>query len=133
MRRHFNALTAAFVALSSMALSACGPDDGPSATSASADQNNTTSAAAQSGRPTGTSLSAPAAPQLAAQSAAPSSTPPTVPALAFGASATPGATADAAPDTAVQSVEASLVADSQQVPPVMHFAPGDSDQNSSRN
>jgi hypothetical protein len=50
-----------------------------------------------------------------------------------GASAALSSAPDAASDSAVQSVEASLVADSQQVPPVMHFAPGDSDQNSSRN
>lgn len=114
MRRHQVAATAALAALTAIVLSACGPDD---STSASVDQSS------------------------AAPTTAPTSgheTNPTVtPQLAFGASATlgsaPGAAAAAVSDSAVQSVQASLAADSRQVAPVMHYAPGDSDQNGNSN
>ncbi|SDI16497.1 hypothetical protein SAMN05216466_11842 [Paraburkholderia phenazinium] len=117
MRRQHVAVTAALVALTTTLLSACGPDD---STSASVDQGNP------------------------APTAAPTSgheTSPTVtPQSAFGASATltsapdtAATAATAASDSAVQSVQASLAADSQQVAPVLHYAPGDSDQNSNSN
>lgn|GEM_PF-876475 len=117
MRRHYVAATAVLVALTTIMLSACGPDDGAST---SADQSR-------------------AAPDAVNSAATPSAqaTSPALPPPAFGASATltslPNASPDAASDSAVQSVEASLAADSQQVAPVLHYAPGDSGQNSNSN
>ena len=127
MRRHHVAATAVLVALTTIMLSACGPDDG---TSASTDQS---SAAPNSATSAATSVTTPFA-----QETSPALTPP----LAFGASATlanvpdntgPNAAPGTAPDNAVQSVEASLAADSQQVTPVLHYAPGDSDQSGKSN
>lgn len=126
MRRHFNAASAVLVALSTITLitlSACGPDDG---TSSSANQSN---AAADAATPPVTQSAA----QLATQSPTQPVVPGTVPTIPLGASAALSSAPDDASDSAVQNVEASLAADSQQVPPVMHFAPGDNDQNSSRN
>jgi hypothetical protein len=127
MRRHFTAAKSVLAGFSLITLCACGPDDG---TSASADQNN---AAANAGAAPVTQLAAQSSPQLAPQLSSQSTTPVSVPALPSGASAAPGNGSDAASADAVQSVETSLAADSQQVSPVMHYAPGDSDQNSSRN
>jgi hypothetical protein len=114
MRRHHVAATAVLVALTTILLSACGPDDD---TSTSVDQSSAVSnAAPASGHET---------------------SPTVTPQIAFGASAAltsaPSAAAVAASDSAVQSVQASLAADSRQVTPVLHYAPGDSDQNSSSN
>lgn len=131
MRRHFNAATAVLVALSTITLSACGPDDG---TSASANQSSATADAAT---PPVTQpvaqLPSQLPPQLATQSPTQPAAPASPPSIPSGASAALSSTPDDATDIAVQNVEASLAADSQQVPPVMHFAPGDSDPNSSRN
>jgi hypothetical protein len=131
MRRHFIAATAVLVALSTITLSACGPDDG---TPASANQN---SAAADAARPAVAQSTAQSPARLATQlaSQSPTQQPASAgaPSIPFGASATLGSAPIDTPDSAVQNVEASLAADSQQVPPVMHFAPGDSDPNSSPN
>ncbi|MGA7778658.1 MAG: hypothetical protein WCA85_13255 [Paraburkholderia sp.] len=127
MRRHFNAATAVLVALSTITLSACGPDDG---TSASANQSSATADAAT---PPVTQPVAQLPPQFATQSPTQPAAPASPPSIPSGASAALSSTPDDVTDIAVQNVEASLAADSQQVPPVMHFAPGDSDPNSSRN
>ena len=127
MRRHFNAAPAVLVALSITMLSACGPDDG---TSANANQSTTAVDAATAPVPQ------PAAhlpTQLATQSPTQPVAPGAVPSIPLGASAALNGAPNDASDSAVQNVEASLAGDSQQVPPVMHFAPGDSEQNSSRN
>lgn len=127
MRRHFNAASAVLVALSTIMLSACGPDDG---TSANANQSTT---AADAAAPPVTQSAIQSAAQLATQSPTQPVAPGAVTSIPLGASAALSSASDDASDSAVQNVEASLAGDSQQVPPVMHFAPGDSDQNSSRN
>ena len=111
------AATAVVVALTTVLLTACGPDE---SSSASVGQSN---AATSSVTPAAT----PSAPQtnLAA-------TPPAWGAsAALAGAATPGTSA--ASDSAVQSVEASLAGDSQQVTPVLRYAPGDSDQSGHSN
>jgi hypothetical protein len=126
MRRHHVAATAVLVALTTIMLSACGPDDG---TSTSADQSGAAPNAVASANTSD--------PTQSAHETSPALTP----ASAFGASATftnvpnadPNAAPGAAPDNAVQNVEASLAADSQQVTPVLHYAPGDSDQSGKNN
>jgi hypothetical protein len=135
MRRHINAVSAALVALSTITLAGCGPDDGTSTSSsqnnASADNASSSQSLMQASQQANPQAALQATPQAVPQLATQSATPTTPP---YGASAALGSNApDAASESAVQSVEASLAADSQQVPPVMHFAPGDSDQNSSRN
>lgn len=106
------AATALLVAVTTIVLSACGPDD---RTTTSADQSSaaqTATVPSTGGTATGVS-----------------------PSVAFGASASLSTmrtgTPDAASDSAIQSVQASLAADSQQVAPVMHYAPGDSGESSS--
>ena len=110
MRRLPTAATAILVAVTTILLNACGADDG---SSASVNQ----SSAAQDG---------------STPSASPDhDTPPTAaPAAPFGASNTLISAADAASDPAVQSVQTSLAADSRQVAPVLHYAPGDGDPQS---
>jgi hypothetical protein len=95
--------TACTVVLTTISLGACGPDAGPSAASAE------TSAAAQAALP----QSAQAA-QIAPAEGAPVS----------GAKVADSTPADA---NAVQSVQTSLAADSQQIAPVLSYAPGDAD------
>jgi hypothetical protein len=123
MRRHHVAATAVLVAITTIMLSACGPDDGASASAdqSSAAPNSATSAATLSARETSPALTPPAA-------FAASATLTNVPSKT-GPNAAPGT----APEDAVQSVEASLAADSQQVTPVLHYAPGDSDQSGKSN
>jgi hypothetical protein len=122
MRRHQVAAPAVLVALTTIALSACGPDDGTSASAgqSSAAPDATTSAATASAHET-----SPALTSLAALGA--SATLTNVP------NADPDAAPGTAPENALQSVEASLAADSQQVAPVLHYAPGDSDQSGKSN
>ena len=113
MRNFQVAATAVVVALTTVLLTACGPDE---SSSASVGQSNAA-----------TSSVTPSAPQtnLAA-------TPPAWGAsAALAGAATPRTTA--ASDSAVQSVEASLAGDSQQVTPVLRYAPGDSDQSGHSN
>jgi len=112
MRRHPIAATAVLVAFTTILLSACGPDDG---TSASVDQNS----------------AAPSATPVSGHETSPTVTPQS----AFGASATLANAPDAAAasDSAVQSAQASLAADSRQVAPVLRYAPGDSGQDNNSN
>lgn len=109
------AATAVLVALTTVLLTACGPDDStpPSADQSNAAANTATPAATPSGHETDPALTAHAA----------------------GASAALASTPDtrAASDSAVQSVQASLAGDSQQITPVLRYAPGDSDQSGHSN
>jgi PBP1b-binding outer membrane lipoprotein LpoB len=100
MRRDKRLASAALVALATVALSGCGADDSaPSATSSS--------------------------PAVAHNDAAPDAA--MAPAAAMlDASSTLAANPTAASDPITQNMQASLAADSQQVSPVMHYAPGDS-------
>lgn len=100
MRRDKRLASAALVALATVALSGCGADDSaPSATSSS--------------------------PAVANNDAAPDAA--MAPAAAMlDASSTLAANPTAASDPITQNMQASLAADSQQVSPVMHYAPGDS-------
>lgn len=111
--------TAILVAFTTALLSACGPDD---SSSASVDQSNA------AGNPA-TLAATPAAISSGHDASVAAATP------AYGASATLAGTPDtkAASDSAVQSVEASLAGDSQQVAPVLRYAPGDSDQSNHSN
>jgi hypothetical protein len=97
---------AALVALATFTLSGCGADDSASPSTAS------------------TSSSPTAANNVAAQSAtiAPA-------AEMLNASAPLAADPAAASDAITQNMQASLAADSQQVAPVMHYAPGDNANN----
>jgi hypothetical protein len=100
---------AALVALATFTLSGCGADDSASP--------STASTASTSSSPT-------AANNVAAQSAtiAPA-------AEMLNASAPLAADPAAASDAITQNMQASLAADSQQVAPVMHYAPGDNANN----
>jgi hypothetical protein len=106
MSKHHVAVTAVLVALAASVLSACGPDDGASVSASQSSAANN------------------AAVNVAANTPADTARLPPTPS---GASASLTNASNAAPDTAVQSVEASLAADSQQVTPVLHYAPGDKD------
>ncbi|MFM0110079.1 hypothetical protein [Paraburkholderia nemoris] len=99
MRTNTRLASAAFVALATFALGGCGADDSGSASMSSSPtaENN---AVAQS------ATTAPAAAML-------------------NASAPLAADPAAASDPITQNMQASLAADSQQVTPVMHYAPGD--------
>jgi hypothetical protein len=94
-----SAFTLALVACATISLTACGPGDAPSA-------NDTQGAAAQN-------TTTPASPDTALQAAR------------ADASAPLASRPDAASTSAVTSVQASLAADSQQVAPVLRYAPGD--------
>jgi len=109
--------TAVLVALTTVLLSACGPDD-----SNSANMNQSTAA---------TSPVTPAATSSGQDNTAAATTPAFGASAALAGTAAPGTTA--ASDSAVQSVQASLAGDSQQVTPVLRYAPGDSDQNDHSN
>jgi hypothetical protein len=103
---------AALVALATFTLSGCGADDSASPSTAS-----TASTSSTSSSPT-------AANNVAAQSAtiAPA-------AEMLNASAPLAADPAAASDAITQNMQASLAADTQQVAPVMHYAPGDNANN----
>jgi hypothetical protein len=97
MKRNALLATTVFVALATFALSGCGADDSASAPSSPSVANND-------------------AAQIPAVS--PATTMP-------NASAPLAADPAAASDAITQNMQASLAADSQQVAPVMHYAPGD--------
>jgi hypothetical protein len=124
MSKHHVAVTAALMACATLMLSACGADDG---TSGGSVQGNATNNASANTEPNAvanaaTSTASSTANNALISSALPNNASNTTPA-AYGASAASAT----GPDLAVQSVEASLAADSQQVAPVLHYAPGDSD------
>ena len=99
MRTDTRLASVVFVALATFALSGCGADDSASA-STSSSPVTANNVAAQS------ATIAPAAGML-------------------NASAPLAADPAAASDAIIQNIQASLAADSQQVAPVMHYAPGD--------
>jgi hypothetical protein len=101
-------LTALLVATATVALTACGPDD-------TAAGNH---AAQTSSIPLPQAVSPSAAPSLANPLAAST-------AASSVALADPATAADAASDGVVTGVQASLAADSRQIAPVMHYAPGE--------
>jgi hypothetical protein len=117
MRNFQVAATAVVVALTTVLLTACGPDD---STPASVDQSNAA-----------TSTATPAATPSAHETNLAVTPPAWGASAALAGAATPGTSA--ASDSAVQSVEASLAGDSQQVTPVLRYAPGDSDQSGHSN
>ena len=96
---------AALIALATLALNGCGADD-----SASVGTSTTTSSSSGIGA------------NEAVQQRAPSSAALPMP----DASAPLAANPAGASDPITQNMQASLAADSQQVAPVMHYAPGDS-------
>jgi hypothetical protein len=109
-------LSSTLVVLATVLLTACGPDDAAS--------NDDAQGAAPGGAPQGTqsvqasSIQAENLPGTASEvSALAAAT-----ALANSAS---GSSSGATSDAAVTSVQASLAADSRQIAPVMHYAPGD--------
>ncbi|WP_042337387.1 hypothetical protein [Paraburkholderia ferrariae] len=104
------------VVLATISLAACGPDAGPDAGGSTA-----------------------SVPTPAQANAAPTSAAPLLPQTAYAAAPSAGNGANgiasgtsssgdtAPPAAAVQSAQASLAADSQQVAPVLSYAPGDAD------
>jgi hypothetical protein len=99
MKRDTGLATTFALVLITVALSGCGADDGSSSTAA------TSSTPAPVANDSATAMPATAA---------------------FGASASLTGLPDAASDPIAQNMQAILAADSQQVAPVMHYAPGDS-------
>jgi hypothetical protein len=109
MRKDTLLATTAFVALATFALSGCGADDSASGPPSSTSPASLTSAALNN---------------VAAQSA--TMVPATgMPNASESASAPLTADPAAASDPITQSMQASLAADSRQVAPLMHYAPGD--------
>lgn len=129
--------TAAIVVLATIMLDACGPGDGSSAASSTPDASENQSAATASQSPlansaritplptpdTNTSTNGSINTSMSA-SANPSAIP------AYGANAAPAANTANDP---VQGAQASVAADSDQVTPVMSYAPGDSAQTQASN
>lgn len=107
MRRDKRIASAALIALATLALSGCGGDDSASTATSSAPGVANDSAVNDAAQRPATS-SAAALPD---------------------ASAPLAANPAAASDPIMQNIQASLAADSQQVAPVMHYAPGDSASN----
>jgi hypothetical protein len=110
MRRDKRLASAAVVACATFALSAaltgCGADDSAPTTSSA------TSSSSSQG--------------LAANDAAQQSAPASPAAFVPDASAPFAADPAAASDPVMQTMQANLAADNQQIAPVMHYAPGDS-------
>ncbi|MEX3693071.1 hypothetical protein AB3X91_20385 [Paraburkholderia sp. BR14263] len=126
--------TAAIVVLATIMLDACGPGDGSSAASSTADPSESQSAATQSPLANSARISPlPTDTNTAANASANASTdtsanPSAIP--AYGANA---ATATNNASDPVQGAQASLAADSDQVTPVLSYAPGDSAQTQASN
>lgn len=101
------------VAVATVALSACGPDDSVPANTQASSQPNSQANTAQSN----------AAPREINASAAPFNA--SMP-FATQADKGRGSAQDATQDSAaILSAQASLSADNQQITPVLHYAPGD--------
>ncbi|MEX3960820.1 hypothetical protein AB4Y42_01195 [Paraburkholderia sp. EG286B] len=122
--------TAAIVVLATIMLDACGPGYGSSAASSTPDPSESQSAATQSPLansaritplPTDTNAAANASTNTSAN---PSAIP------AYGANAATAANTASDP---VQGAQASLAADSDQVTPVLSYAPGDNAQTQASN
>lgn len=136
--------TAAIVVLATIMLDACGPGDSSSAASSTPDASESQSAATASQSPlansaritplptTDTNTSANTSIDTSANASTNTATNPSaIP--AYGANAAPVVnTANTASDPA-QGAQASIAADSDQVTPVMSYAPGDSAQTQASN
>ncbi|HKR42817.1 MAG TPA: hypothetical protein VJU59_24590 [Paraburkholderia sp.] len=128
--------TAAIVVLATIMLDACGPGYGSSAASSTPDPSESQSAATQSQSPLANSARISPLPtdtNTAANTSTNASTntatnPSAIP--AYGANA---ATATNTANDPVQGAQASLAADSDQVTPVLSYAPGDSTQTQASN
>ncbi|MCP3719211.1 hypothetical protein [Paraburkholderia sp. CNPSo 3281] len=123
--------TAAIVVLATIMLDACGPGYGTSAASSTPDTSESQSAATQSAlansariMPLPTADTNTSASTSANASTNPSATP------AYGANAATAANTASDP---VQGAQASLAADSDQVTPVLSYAPRDSAQTQANN
>ncbi|WP_343669335.1 hypothetical protein [Paraburkholderia heleia] len=127
--------TAAIVVLATIMLDACGPGYGSSAASSTPDTAESQSAATPSLSPSPlansariTPLPTPGTNTSANASTDTSTTPGAIP--AYGANAATAANTAGDP---VQGAQASLAADSDQVTPVLSYAPGDSAQTQASN
>ncbi|TDG10385.1 hypothetical protein E1N52_03290 [Paraburkholderia guartelaensis] len=127
--------TAVLVVLATIMLDACGPGDSSSAASSTPDTSESQSAATQSPlansariMPLPTPDTNTAANTLANASTNTSTNPSAIP--AYGANAATAANTASDP---VQGAQASLAADSDQVTPVLSYAPGDSAQTQASN
>ncbi|MEX3978187.1 hypothetical protein AB4Y45_04270 [Paraburkholderia sp. EG287A] len=122
--------TAAIVVLATIMLDACGPGYGSSAASSTPDPSESQSAATQSPLANSARISPlPTDTNASANTSANASTNPSaIP--AYGANA---ATATNTANDPVQGAQASLAADSDQVTPVLSYAPGDSTQTQASN
>jgi hypothetical protein len=123
MKKETRLTSAVLVAATTFMLNGCGADD---AASASASASSTTASsghdAEQSAVAANIAIGSPAAPsRLPANPAAASD-----PAFAFNPASNPASN----PDPIAQTMQASLAADSQQIAPVMHYAPGDNSSGS---
>jgi hypothetical protein len=110
MRKISCIASATWLVLATIALNGCGADDTPSASNAS-----TTAPVAND----------PAQQPATAAAAIPNASPP----FANDTASNPASGAVATTDPITQNMQASLAADSQQVAPVMRYAPGDSANN----
>jgi PBP1b-binding outer membrane lipoprotein LpoB len=110
MRKITSIASAALLVLAAIALNGCGADDAPPASNTSAKDP----AANDPAQPPATTAAATPDPSAPFTSNTASNT-------ASGAAATA--------DSITQNMQASLAADSQQIAPVMHYAPGDSANN----
>jgi hypothetical protein len=118
MRRHTLLVTTIFVAVATSTLSGCGADDAAPSSSTTAASSDAAQSAAMT----------PSSPGVASNDAAQSSAINSANSAAdmLNASAPPlAAGPNAASDPITENIQASLAADSQQVAPVMHYAPGD--------
>lgn len=111
MRRTRCIASAALLLLATIALNGCGADDGTSASNASTTAPAPSDAAQQSA--------------TAAAATIPNTSAP----LANDTASNAASGTVAATDPITQNMQSSLAADSQQVAPVMHYAPGDSANN----
>lgn len=113
MRRDKSFASVVVISMAVLVLTGCGPDD-------------STSNAAPSSSSKGMTAANGDAAQHAALSATPILNTSSTLAANANANVAANANASAASDPITQNMQASLAADSQQVAPVMHYAPGDS-------
>ena len=114
MRRDKRFASAVLVALATVVLSGCGADDSASNATSSSPGSSAANSAANS------AVNSIADSDTAHHAATSAATP------ILNASSTLAANPAAASDPITQNMQASLAADSRQVAPVMHYAPGDS-------
>ncbi|QQC67829.1 hypothetical protein I6I06_27690 [Paraburkholderia ginsengisoli] len=117
MRRDKRLASVVLLALTAFALSACGADDSPSTATSSPGVSANDAANPSVSNAENNAASNAASRQASLSAALPD------------ASAPLAAVAAAASDPITQNMQASLAADSQQVTPVMRYAPGDNASN----